>query len=69
MAQGTIKEFDETDRTGSLLLDDATEIRIDQLSTRDSGLRTLRLGQRVKFDIENVDGSGVARRLRILTID
>jgi cold shock CspA family protein len=69
MPQGTIKEYHPSDHTGSLLLDDGSEIAIDPISTRDSGLRYLRLGQRVKFDIADEDGARLARRLRILTID
>jgi 2-phospho-L-lactate guanylyltransferase len=69
MSQGTIKEYDIEQRTGSLLLDDGTEIRIDPVSAQDSGLRYLRLGQRVKFDIVDQEGEQRARKLRILTID
>jgi 2-phospho-L-lactate/phosphoenolpyruvate guanylyltransferase len=69
MSQGTIKEYDIEQRTGSLLLDDGTEIRIDPVSVQDSGLRYLRLGQRVKFDIVDQEGEQRARKLRILTID
>jgi len=69
MPQGTIKDYDAQLGTGALLLDDRTEIAIDAVSTRDSGLRTLRLGQRVKFDVEMREGTKVARNLRILTID
>jgi cold shock CspA family protein len=69
MAQGTIKDYDVAARTGSILLDDATEVLVDAVSTQDSGLRYLRLGQRVKFDIVDHDGASLARKLRILTID
>jgi cold shock CspA family protein len=69
MAQGTIKDYDDDSRTGSLLLDDRTEIGIDPVSTQGADLRLLRLGQRVKFEIAEQDGAKVARRLRILTID
>lgn len=69
MAQGTVKDFDVAERSGSVLLDDGTEIRIDPVSTQDSGLRYLRLGQRVKFEIVEHEGAKLARKLRILTID
>jgi cold shock CspA family protein len=69
MPQGTIKEYHPASHTGSLLLDDGSEITIDAISARDSGLRFLRIGQRVKFDIAEEDGARLARRLRILTID
>lgn len=69
MAQGTVKRFDVDGRAGSVLLDDGTEIAIDPVSTQDSGLRYLRLGQRVKFEIVEHDGAMLARKLRILTVD
>ena len=67
MAQGTIKDYDEEARSGSLLLEDGTEIAIDDVSTQGSDLRTLRLGQRVRFDVDEIAGAQVARRLHILT--
>ncbi len=69
MAQGTIKEFDESSRIGSLLMEDHTEVGIDATSLEGAGLRTLRLGQRVKFDLADDAGRKVARSLRIVTID
>jgi len=67
MAQGTIKHFDEATREGSLLLDDRTEVRIDPSSMERSGVRLLRIGQRVRFDLAEEGGSQVARRLTIVT--
>jgi cold shock CspA family protein len=69
MAQGTVKDYDVAARTGSVLLDDTTEVQVDAVSTQDSGIRYLRLGQRVKFDIVDHEGARLARKLRILTID
>jgi cold shock CspA family protein len=68
MTQGTIKEFSTNERTGSLLMDDATEVSIDATSTEGSGLRTLRIGQRVKFDVIEESGRKIARTLRIVTL-
>ncbi|HEX6400856.1 MAG TPA: hypothetical protein VF108_10375 [Actinomycetota bacterium] len=69
MDQGTIKEFDDGSRTGSLLTDDRAEISIDADSLEGSGLLVLRIGQRVKFDTEERDGARIARRLRLVTFD
>jgi len=69
MPQGTIKEFDRRNRYGVLLLDDRTEVYFDQASLTNSGLRTLRIGQRVKFDLHDEYGRKVARQLRHITID
>ena len=69
MAQGTIKQFDVGSRSGSLLMEDRSEIAIDATSLEGVGLRTLRIGQRVKFDLADEAGRKVARSLRLVTID
>ncbi len=69
MPQGTIKDFDESERTGSLLMEDRSEVAIDATSVEGSGLRTLRVGQRVRFDLVEEGGRKVARTLRIVTVD
>jgi cold shock CspA family protein len=67
--QGTIKHFDEGGRTGTLLTDDRTEVAIDAGSLEGSGVLTLRIGQRVRFEMEQLDGAPVARSLRLVTWD
>ena len=69
MAQGPIKQFDLAGVTGSLLMDDRTEVTIVATSVERSGIITLRLGQRVAFDLGEVDGRPVARRLRLVTFE
>lgn len=66
--QGTIKEYDRASGTGSLLTDDSEEIVIDERSL-DEVIRTLRFGQRVRFEVTETDGRQVARSLRIVTFD
>jgi cold shock CspA family protein len=68
VAQGTIKEFDDATRSGSLLMEDRTEVVIDAMSMEGAGLRTLRLGQRVAFDLAEEAGVKVARSIRLVTI-
>jgi cold shock CspA family protein len=68
VAQGTIKDFDEQERTGSLLMEDQTEVAIDAVSVEGSGLISLRLGQRVRFDLVEESGTKVARNLQIVTL-
>jgi cold shock CspA family protein len=68
MAQGTIKDFDDEARTGSLLMDDALEVAIDATSLEGGGIRSLRLGQRVRFDLVEEGGRKLARTLRIVTL-
>ncbi|MGK5678809.1 cold-shock protein [Actinoplanes sp. URMC 104] len=48
--QGTIATFDLASRSGTLLLDDGTELAFDAGAFDSSGLRKLRLGQRVAVD-------------------
>jgi cold shock CspA family protein len=67
--QGTIKTYDVENRTGSLLTDQQEEIAIDPGSVEGAGIRYLRIGQRVKFDVVDEGGTKVARTLRIVTFD
>ncbi|SNY13429.1 cold-shock protein [Paractinoplanes atraurantiacus] len=60
--QGTIATFDAGDRSGTLLLDDGTELAFDGPAFDASGLRKLRLGQRV--DVQR-DPAGIVRQVRI----
>ena len=69
MAQGTIKDFDDETRSGTLLQDDRAEVVIDAQSLEGGGIRTLRLGQRVIYDVADQGGSKVARRLRLVTFE
>jgi cold shock CspA family protein len=68
VTQGTIKDFDDGERTGSLLMEDHAEVAIDATSMEGSGLRSLRLGQRVRFDLVEESGRKVARNLRLVTL-
>jgi cold shock CspA family protein len=65
--QGTVRDYDDEERTGSLLQDDRTEVFIDPESTEGSGIRSLRIGQRVVFDVDESDQRRMARNLRIIT--
>ena len=69
MAQGTIKDYEDETKAGSLLLEDGREVAIDAESIGDEAIRTLRLGQRVKFDLLETDGGLVSRDLRIVTFE
>lgn len=67
MPQGTVRDFDTESREGSLLMEDHTEVRIDATSVEGSEIRSLRIGQRVRFDLVEEGGRKVARTLRIVT--
>jgi 2-phospho-L-lactate guanylyltransferase len=67
--QGTIKSYDVESRDGVLLTDDEQEIHIDATSVEGSGIRYLRIGQRVKFYLADEGGKKLARSLRLVTFD
>ncbi|AEV88221.1 hypothetical protein ACWT_7211 [Actinoplanes sp. SE50] len=60
--QGTIATFDPATRTGTLLLDDGSELAFGADAFARSGLRLLRLGQRVSIEAEP---GGVVRQVKI----
>ena len=68
MPQGTIRDFDPQTRDGSLLMEDHTEVHIDATSVEGAGILSLRIGQRVRFDLVDEGGRKVARTLRIVTL-
>jgi hypothetical protein len=71
MAQGTVRDFDVEARTGTLLMDDRTEVAIEPESIpAGSEIRYLRIGQRVGFELDDDTPEGgpkVARELRVVT--
>jgi 2-phospho-L-lactate/phosphoenolpyruvate guanylyltransferase len=48
--QGTVASFDAQQRSGTVLLDDGTRLGFDAPAFDASGLRLLRLGQRVRLE-------------------
>ncbi|GAA4370325.1 hypothetical protein GCM10023088_21520 [Actinomadura verrucosospora] len=50
--QGTVKAFDARTRSGSVLLDDGTELPFDAEAFAAGGLRLLRFGQRVNLALD-----------------
>jgi cold shock CspA family protein len=62
--QGTVATFDEEHQHGSLLLDDGTPLPFDREAFLGSGLRRLRLGQRVR--VERAPG-GIITRVTLIT--
>jgi 2-phospho-L-lactate/phosphoenolpyruvate guanylyltransferase len=63
--QGTVSEFDPATRGGALLLDDGTRLTFAAGAFDASGLRLLRLGQRVQVE---QDPDGTVTRVTIPTI-
>jgi 2-phospho-L-lactate guanylyltransferase len=60
--QATIATFDPDTHTGTLLLDDGTELPFPATAFARSGLRLLRLGQRVTVEAA-ADGAVAGLRL------
>lgn len=63
--QATVRSYDPATRSGSVLLDDGTEFPYDGSALLGSHVRFLRLGQRVRIEVE---GSGGDARVTFLTI-
>jgi cold shock CspA family protein len=62
--QGTVRDFDEQSHEGDVLLDDGSVVDFDAEAFERSGLRLLRLGQRVRLQ---TDRAGRVRSLTIAT--
>lgn len=63
--QATSYTFDAETRTGSVLLDDGTPLPFDAAAFDAGGLRLLRVGQRVRIEVE---GAGDERRVTFVTL-
>lgn len=68
MPQGTIKSFDPQTRSGSLVLDDLTELAYDADTFDASRLLELRIGQRVRFEIEGKEDQRSISNLQIVSL-
>lgn len=68
MPQGTIKTFDHQTRAGTLVLDDLTELPYDSDTFAASALMELRIGQRVRFDVEGEDDDRQVTNLQIVSL-
>lgn len=51
--QASVHEFDASSGTGSVLLDDGVRLPFDAEAFWPSGLRLLRVGQRVSIEVEH----------------
>jgi 2-phospho-L-lactate guanylyltransferase len=63
--QATVRDFDPRTRAGSVLLDDGAALPFPAEAFLASGLRTLRLGQRLRIE---VTGAGQDRRVSRLSL-
>ena len=57
MAQGVVKSYDPNSGNGIVVLDtDKSEVYLQPGSLKDSIFRTLRQGQRIKFEVTDIEG-------------
>jgi len=68
LPQGTVRSFDATTSTGSLLDDGLNEREIDREAFVASGLMQLRIGQRVRYELEGDGDDARVTRLNIITL-
>lgn len=63
--QGTVAIYDPRTRSGTLLLDDGRQVPFPPAAFDASGLRLLRLGQRVRVEH---DADGAVTRIALITM-
>jgi cold shock CspA family protein len=68
MPQGTVKHFDPETFTGTVLTDGQEELPFDSETFRTSGRLELRLGQRVRFHVEEGEGGKRVKNLQIVSL-
>ncbi len=68
MPQGTVKSYDPRTHATVVLDDDLNEHVVDAETFRASGLRELRLGQRVRFELEGTEDEPRVTNLNIISL-
>ncbi len=69
MPQGTIKRYDRDSRTAVLLDDQLVQLEVGREAIAASGVLELRLGQRVRFELEDdADGEPRVTNLAIVSM-
>ncbi len=69
MPQGTVKRYDHASRTAVLLDDQLVQLDVDREAIAASNVLELRLGQRVRFDLEDdADGAPRVTNLAIVSM-
>lgn len=69
MPQGTVKRYDSSTRTAVLLDDQLVQLDVSREAIAASGLLDLRLGQRVRYELEDgPDGATRVTNLHIVTL-
>jgi cold shock CspA family protein len=68
MPQGTIKDFDPVEHSGTLLDDGLRLHHFDAEAFRASGLRELRIGQRIRFELDDSSDPARVTHLNIVSL-
>lgn len=69
MPQGTVKRYDHASRTAVLLDDQLVQLEVGREAIAASNVLELRLGQRVRFDLEDdADGAPRVTNLAIVSM-
>ncbi len=68
MPQGTVKSFDPVHKRAVILDDSLRELQVDREAFAASGLRELRLGQRVRFELQEEEDRQRVTNLNIVTL-
>ena len=69
MPQGTVKRYDHASRTAVLLDDQLVQLEVDREAIAASGVLELRLGQRVRYELEeDADGAPRVTNLAIVSM-
>ncbi len=66
--QATVSAYDDTTRSGRVLLDDGVELPFGADALAGTRLRLLRAGQRVRLEVDGTGPAATVRALQILTL-
>lgn len=68
MPQGTVKSFDPSTQNAVILDDSLKELPVDTEAFAASGLRELRIGQRVRFEVQGDEDEQRVTNLNIVSL-
>ena len=68
MPQGTVKRYDPETRTAVLLDDQLRQLEVDREAVAASGLLELRLGQRVRYELDDDGDEPRVSNLHIVSL-
>lgn len=66
--QATVRSFDPDSRSGTVLADNGVELPYDASALPLTGLRHLRIGQRVQLEVDGEGDATTVRSVRLYTL-